>query len=92
MASSPFIQGPLVAVEVRPGRTEPQPHQEAGGRFLSSASTWMGTVPRRGLVLNQRDVRRGDGVRQKEEVLVLTEEKLQIFHFQNHFPSSCKKT
>lgn len=61
---------------------------------------WMGTVPREGLVLNQKCVWRGDGIRQKEEVLVLAEEKLQIYHFQNHqppfpfifeFPSSYRK-
>ena len=45
----PLCPGPpdRVAVEDGPGRTEPQPHPEAGGRFLSSASTWMGTVPRK---------------------------------------------
>lgn len=85
----PLSPGPpdRVAVEDWPGRTEPQPHPEAGGRFLSSASTWMGTVPRKRLVPNQKGVRRGDRIRQKEDVLVLTEEKLQIYHFQNQkFP------
>lgn len=60
---------------------------------------WMGTVPREGLAPNQRDVWRGDRIRQKEEVMVLAEEKLQICHFQNRqlplcileLPSSCRK-
>lgn len=47
---------------------------------------WMGTVPREGLVPNQKGVWRGDGIRQKEEVLVLVEQKLQIYHFQNQQP------
>lgn len=41
---------------------------EAGRQFLSSA--------REGLVPNQRGVQKGNGVRPKEDVLVLTEEKL----------------
>lgn len=73
---------------------------ETGGQFPSSASVWMGTVPREGLVPNQRGVWRGDRIRQKEEVMVLAEEKLRIYHFQNQqlplpcileFPSSCRK-
>lgn len=43
----------------------------------------MRTVPREGLVPNQQGVWRRDGIRQKEEVLVLAEEKLHIYHFQN---------
>ena len=33
------------------------------------------------MVLNQKGVRRGDRIRQKENVLVLTEQKLQILPF-----------
>lgn len=71
-------------MEDGPRRTEPQPHPpppDAGGRFLSSARTRMGTVTKGGLVLNQKGVGRGDRIRQKENVLVLTEQKLQILPF-----------
>lgn len=67
-------------------RAEPCP--EAGGQFLSASSVWMGTVPREGLVPNQQGVWRRDGIRQNEEVLVLAEEKLYIYRFQNRQPPS----
>lgn len=69
LASCPFIQGPGSLFEDGAGRTELQPHPEAGRQFLSSA--------RERLVPKQRGVQKGNGIRQKEgHVLVLTEEKL----------------
>lgn len=61
--------GPWVTFEDGAGRTELQPHPEAGRQFLSSA--------RERLVPKQRGVQKGNGIRQKGgHVLVLTEEKL----------------
>lgn len=67
---------------------QPQLHPEAGRQSLSSASSWMGTVSREKMVPSQRGVWRGDGFRQKEEVLVLTEKNLQIYHSQTSSPLS----
>lgn len=79
-ASCPFIQGPGSLLRMSgAGRTELQPHPEAGRQFLSSA--------RERLVPNQRGVQKGNGIRQKEgDVLVLTEEKLYIYHLENLKP------
>lgn len=59
-----------------------QPYPEAGGQFLSSSSIWMGQSPGKDWSQAKR-VSGGEGIRQKEEVLVLAEEKLHIYHFQN---------
>lgn len=63
------------------GQSHSPPPPDAGGQFLSSASTRIGTVTKGGLVLNQKSVQTGDRIRQKENVLVLTEQKLQILPF-----------
>lgn len=65
---------------------QPQLHPEAGRQSLSSASSWMGTVSREKMVPSQRGVWRGDGFWQKEEVSVLTEKNLQIYHSQTSSP------
>ena len=76
--------GAGVTVEDGPRRTEPQPPPPAPrcrGTVPELSQHADGTVTKGGLVLNQKGVRRGDRIRQKENVLVLTEQKLQILPF-----------